>query len=161
MSTACLSLSDPGPESQCSPQWKRQWTQRRTGAVCVCVCVCVCACVCVHACTRSYPTPGDLMDCVPPGSSVHGIFQPRNWSGLPFPSLRDLPSPGMGRTPPASPALAGRVFASWAVGQTLGRFPELAACQPAVEAGSPAPSHPATTGWRRDAGPPRLLNRGA
>ena len=51
VSTACLSLSDPGPESQRSPQWKRQWTQRRTGAVCVCVCVCVCVrvCACTHA----------------------------------------------------------------------------------------------------------------
>ena len=47
VSTACLSLSDSGPESQRSPLWKRQWTQRRASAVCVRVCVCVC--VCVHA----------------------------------------------------------------------------------------------------------------
>ena len=25
--------------------------------------------------TQSYPTPSDPMDCGPPGSSVHGIFQ--------------------------------------------------------------------------------------
>ena len=27
--------------------------------------------------TQSYLTPSDLMDCSPPGSSVHGIFQAR------------------------------------------------------------------------------------
>ena len=31
------------------------------------------------------------VDCSPPGSSVHGILQARYWSGLPFPSPRDLP----------------------------------------------------------------------
>ena len=30
------------------------------------------------------PTHSDLMDCGPPGSSIHGIFQ--YWSGLPLPS---------------------------------------------------------------------------
>ena len=39
-------------------------------------CVCVCVCVCV--CTQSCPTLCNLMDCSPPGSSVHGIFQARN-----------------------------------------------------------------------------------
>ena len=38
--------------------------------------VCVCVCVCV--CTQSCPTLCNLMDCSPPGSSVHGIFQARN-----------------------------------------------------------------------------------
>ena len=33
---------------------------------------------------QSYPTPSDPMDCSPPGSSIHGIFQARDWSGLPF-----------------------------------------------------------------------------
>ena len=42
------------------------------------------------------------MDCSPPGSSVHGILQARNWSGLPFPSPEDLPDPGI---KPRSPAL--------------------------------------------------------
>ena len=46
------------------------------------------------------------MDCSPPGSSVHGIFQSRMlcWSGLPSPSLGNLPNPGI---KPTSPALAG------------------------------------------------------
>ena len=37
----------------------------------------------------------DPMDCSLPGSSVHGILQARNWSGLPFPSPEDLPHPGI------------------------------------------------------------------
>ena len=31
---------------------------------------------------QSYPTLCDPLDCSPPGSSVHGIFQAMNWSGL-------------------------------------------------------------------------------
>ena len=32
----------------------------------------------------SYPTPCDLMDCSPPGSSVHGILQARilEWAAV-------------------------------------------------------------------------------
>ena len=37
--------------------------------------VCVCVCVCMHA--QSCPTLCDSIDCSPPGSSVHGIFQAR------------------------------------------------------------------------------------
>ena len=36
---------------------------------------------------QSCPTLSDPMDCSPPGSSVHGIFQAEYWSGLPLPSL--------------------------------------------------------------------------
>ena len=36
---------------------------------------CVCVCVCV--CTQSHLTLCNPMDCNPPGSSVHGIFQAR------------------------------------------------------------------------------------
>ena len=52
------------------------------------------------------------MDCSPPGSSVHGIFQARILECLPFPS-EDLPDPGI---EPASPILAGGLFtmrATW------------------------------------------------
>ena len=42
------------------------------------------------------------MDYTPPGSSVHGILQAQNWSGLPFPSPGDLPDPGI---EPRFPAL--------------------------------------------------------
>ena len=44
----------------------------------------------------------DPMDCSPPGSSVHGILQARNWNGLPFPSPGHLPNSGI---KPSSPAL--------------------------------------------------------
>ena len=42
------------------------------------------------------------MDCSPPGSSVHGIFQARILEWIVFPSLGDLPDP---RIKPSSPAL--------------------------------------------------------
>ena len=35
------------------------------------------------------------MDCSPPGSSVHEIFQQEYWNGLPFPSPEYLPNPGI------------------------------------------------------------------
>ena len=35
---------------------------------------------------QSCPTLCDPMDCSPPGSSVHGVFRQKYWSGLPFPS---------------------------------------------------------------------------
>ena len=41
------------------------------------------------------------MDCSPPGSSVHEIFQQGYWSGLPFPSPGDLPDPGIELGSPA------------------------------------------------------------
>ena len=36
--------------------------------------------------TQSCPTPSDPMDCSPPGSSVHGIFQARilEWGAIAF-----------------------------------------------------------------------------
>ena len=37
----------------------------------------------------------DPMDCSPSGSSVHGISQQEYWSGLSFPSLGNLPNPGI------------------------------------------------------------------
>ena len=50
------------------------------------------------------------MDCNPPGSSVHGIFQEGYWSGLPFSSPGDLPNTGIEPTSPVAPTLAGRFF---------------------------------------------------
>ena len=51
----------------------------------------------------------DLIDCSPPGSSVHGIPQKRivEWVGLSFPPSRYLPDPEIEL---ASPALAERYF---------------------------------------------------
>ena len=47
------------------------------------------------------------MGCSLPGSSVHGILQARTLEWLPFPSVGDLPDPGIET---ASPALAGGFF---------------------------------------------------
>ena len=44
---------------------------------------------------QSCLTLPDPMDCSLPDSSIHGIFQARYWSGLPFPSPEDLPDPGI------------------------------------------------------------------
>ena len=49
----------------------------------------------------------DPMDCSPPGSSVHGIFQARilEWEAISY-SPGDLPDPGIETVSLASPALA-------------------------------------------------------
>ena len=66
--------------------------------VCVCVCVCVCTqeyinmymCIYEHGSksevAQSCPTLCNPMDCSPPGSSVHGIFQARvlEWVAISF-----------------------------------------------------------------------------
>ena len=52
--------------------------------------------------TQSCLTLCDPMDCSLSGSSVHGVFQARVWSGLPLPSPGDPPDPGI---EPRSPAL--------------------------------------------------------
>ena len=46
-------------------------------------------------CAQSCLTLCHLMDCSLPGSSVHGTFQARYASGLPFPTPGYLPDPGM------------------------------------------------------------------
>ena len=56
----------------------------------------------------------DPVDYSPLGSSVHGIFQAKNWSGLPFPSPGYLPNPG---TDSVSPALAGGFFTTESPGK--------------------------------------------
>ena len=51
------------------------------------------------------------MDCSPPGSSVHGILQQEDWSGLPCPPPGDLPDLGiMEPVLLRSPALSSRFF---------------------------------------------------
>ena len=56
---------------------------------------------------QACPTLCHPMECSPPGSSVHGIFQARilEWVAISF--SRDLPHP---RIEPESSALAGRLF---------------------------------------------------
>ena len=49
---------------------------------------------------QSCPILCDPMDCSQPGSSVLGFSRQGYWSGLPFPSPRDLPNPGIEPRPP-------------------------------------------------------------
>ena len=51
----------------------------------------------------------DSIDCYPPGSSKKFPRQ-EYWSGLPLPSARNLPDPGIEPTSTASPAPAGGFF---------------------------------------------------
>ena len=64
---------------------------------------------CMHAKSlQSYPTLCDLTDCSPLGSSIHGVHSGEEyWSGVPFPTPRDLPDPGIEPMSLAPPALAG------------------------------------------------------
>ena len=48
--------------------------------------------------TQSCPTLRDPMDCSPLGSSVHRIFQAEYWSGVPFPSPKQLQSTSQSQT---------------------------------------------------------------
>ena len=67
------------------------------------VCVCVCALSCLILC--------NVMNCCPPVSSVHGVFQARilEWVAI-FYSKVFLPNPEIKPASLASPALAGRFF---------------------------------------------------
>ena len=56
------------------------------------------------------------MDWSPPSSYVHGISRQEYWSGLPFPSLEDLPKPGI---EPVSLAMAGGFFTTEPPGKPL------------------------------------------
>ena len=66
-----------------------------------------CACVLSHF---SGLLLCDLIDCSPPGSSVHEILQARilEWVAMPF--SRDLPNPEIEPLSLMSPALAGEFF---------------------------------------------------
>ena len=80
---------------------------------CVCVCVCVRACTCMRA--QSYLTLCNPMDCSPPGSFVHGIFQARilEWVAISYSRGFFRPNPGiepLSFTSPMSPAFACGFF---------------------------------------------------
>ena len=63
---------------------------------------------------QSCPTLCNPMDCSPPSSSVHGIFQAKILEWLPFPSPENLPDPGI---EPTSPALTGGFFTTEPAGK--------------------------------------------
>ena len=56
-----------------------------------------------HLCMPAQLCPAvcDPMDCSLPGSSVHGISRQEYWTGMPYPSLEDLPNPTTKLTSPA------------------------------------------------------------
>ena len=108
----CTLARCPLSSSQSSPHWclvvyiSRIWSEsRRVNQSCLTLC--------------------DPMDCSPPGSSVHGIFQARtlDWVANPFsiPSPGDLPNPGI---EPESPALQADSLWSEPPGKLwLNKFP--------------------------------------
>ena len=65
---------------------------------------------CVLCCGQSCLTLHDPMDCSPPASSVHEIFQARILQQIAISTPRDLPNPGIKPTSLASPALPGGFF---------------------------------------------------
>ena len=75
----------------------------------VCLCVYVCVRVRVHAHTQLCPALCNPMDCSPPGSSVHGIFQARilEWVAISFSG--DVPDLGI---EPGSPTLQAEALPS-------------------------------------------------
>ena len=65
--------------------------------VCVCVCVCVCVrAVCCAKWLQSCLPLCNLINCSPPGSSVHGILQARKpeWVVIPFSRASSQPRDG-------------------------------------------------------------------
>ena len=73
------------------------------------------ACQVSQSCLTLY----NLIDCSPPGSSVHGILQARILQWVAFSPPGDLPDPGIKLVSLASPALAGRFFTTVPPGKPL------------------------------------------
>ena len=59
----------------------------------------------VRLVTQSYPTLCNPLDCIPPGFSVHGIFQARILEWVAISCSKSLPDPGTEPLSPVSPAL--------------------------------------------------------
>ena len=74
------------------------------GCTFLCVCVCVCVCARMLSQVRLFATPWTVT-CQAPLSME--FSRQEYWSGLPFPTPRDLPNLGI---EPASPTLAGGFF---------------------------------------------------
>ena len=71
---------------------------------------------CMLSCVWFFETPWVVAHQVPLSM---GFPRQKYWSGLPFPTLGDLPDPGIELTFPASPVLAGRFFTNWATWEYL------------------------------------------
>ena len=66
-------------------------------------------CAPARSVTQSCPTLCDPMDCSPPGSSM-GFSRQEHWSGLLFPSPRDLPDLGIDPVSLKSPCVGRQVL---------------------------------------------------
>ena len=75
--------------------------------------------LCLCSVAQLHLTLCNPMDCRPPGSSVHRIFQARilEWVAISFSS--DLPDPGIEPMSLVSPTLAGRFFTTGPPGKPL------------------------------------------
>ena len=75
----------------------------------MCVYVCVCAHSCVHVliCLRLFATPWIVAHQAPLSME---FSRQEYWSELPFPTLGDLPDPGIKPGSLATPVLAGQFF---------------------------------------------------
>ena len=78
------------------------------------MCVCVCVCVLSHfSCVQLFVTLWTIAHQTP---LAMGFSRQEYWNELPFPSLGDIPKPGIKPTSLMSPALAGKFFtksATW------------------------------------------------
>ena len=92
-------------------------------------------------CALSCLTLCDPMDCNPPGSSVHEIFQARiqEWVAITYSRGPCLPNPGIKPVSLKSPLLVGRSFTPAAAAKSLQLCPTL--CDPidGSPPGSPGP----------------------
>ena len=80
-------------------------------------CCCCHLCVCVWSIAQSGWTLCDSMGHQAPLSV--GFSRQEYWSGLPFPTPRDLPHPGIKPASLVSPGLAGKVFTTCAIWEAL------------------------------------------
>ena len=77
----------------------------------MCVYLCVCACMRTHTCMLSCVQCFATLWPVVLQSPLFMVFSRQEyWSGVPFPTLGDLPKPGIEPASLASPALAGGFF---------------------------------------------------
>ena len=74
--------------------------------------------VCVLSGVQLFAIPRTVAHQAPPSMELSG---PEYWSGLSFPSLRDLPDPGLKPVSLVSPALAGRFFTTKPPGKPIGQ----------------------------------------
>ena len=74
--------------------------------------------VCVLSGVQLFAIPQTVAHQAPPSM---GFPRQEYWSGLSFPSLRDLPDPGLKPVSLVSPALAGRFFTTKPPGKPIGQ----------------------------------------